>query len=112
MPVITQLLTDSEYTLLRHLLGEDSFFDRGSPHPVALLKRDIDMARRAKQISQRLSSNGDSGAIRNRTVDQLSEEFGLAVRTVWKILKRLEGRSNGHKKTLKFYVTDFVAAQG
>jgi hypothetical protein len=53
MPIITQLLTDSEYARLKHLLGEDFFFDRGSPHPTALLKRDIDVAGRVKRLRSR-----------------------------------------------------------
>jgi len=109
MPVITQLLTDSERSLLSSILPEDSFFKLGNPYAIALLQRDIDMARRVKELSTCFSSDGNNG--RSRIVQELSQEFNLCVRMVWRILGRLEGRSNGHKKTLKFYVTDFGAVQ-
>ena len=112
MPVVTQLLTDSERSLLSSILPEKSFFELGNPYAITLLQRDIEMARRLKQLSPRFRSNGNNGTGRGRMVAQLSQEFGLCIRMVYRILMRLEGRSNGHRRRLKLYVTDFAAVQG
>jgi len=112
MPIIPQLLTDSERSLLSSILPEESFFELGNPYAITLLQRDIEMARRVKQLSPHFKPNGGNGTCRGRMVAQLSQEFGLCIRMVYRILMRLEGRSNGHRKALKCYITDFAAVHG
>jgi hypothetical protein len=108
MPIIIQLLTESEFQLLRKILPEKSFFSRGDPSAISTLLRDLRIQNRVEEISHKYVRSKTGGPNRGSMVQQLADEFGLCKRMMWRILKRLEGRARPYRKFVQKFVTDFA----